>query len=64
MKERLRRFFVRKDAEWVPGIVGLGSQLSIVRSVPRMAGSDDLGAYWADFLLWVAKCSGGRIFIL
>jgi hypothetical protein len=45
MKERLRRFFVRKDAEWVPGIVGLGSQLSIVRSVPRMAGSDDLGAY-------------------
>jgi hypothetical protein len=43
------------EEDWVPGIVGLGSQLSIVRSVPRMAGTDDLGADWDDFLLWVAN---------
>lgn len=46
--------WIPDEEAWVPGIVGLGSELSIVRPVPHMAGSNDLGANWADFLLWVA----------
>jgi hypothetical protein len=34
--------------------MGLGGQLGVVRSVSRVAGSDDLGAVRIGFLLWFA----------
>jgi hypothetical protein len=34
--------------------MGLGGQLGVVRSVSRVAGSDDLGAVRLGFLLWFA----------